>query len=463
MHTMVHPLERLLIYTDKERIDDFKIPDAEYDELYELYITSKDDVLEEHHTSIDFFNEVFYDLTRIYANDNAAENLNPYLYNGTSLFPSIPELENPQTRQEEKQAQEYAETIQEACYYILGFVWTILKKQKEIPRHVRFFLIALEHALEESYSEFYIFEDFVKEHDTKYSLVFDINPEFDDVMYFCAAQEWKDATNDFDKVVIEEIVRRFNKPDAREALVGEIRKALASANQDPNSSPKVSMVSHRLKANDKFLNELLTQIAKEDEHIAELEQAIEKSKDERIKELEAQVQELQNEKRLVIRDKINAERERDLYREKLNTLSNRMNGKYIPASLKSEEAELIINELMRKDLITPMGINTETEYKIQFYRWDGSKALFGYFVDKMSFQLELYDSGGHINWKEFKPAFSNFEDIVKRARDTVSNYKQHPEVKMPEKAEIIDDAIAKIEKSLANRKPAPSLPKIGMG
>lgn len=81
----------------------------------------------------------------------------------------------------------------------------------------------------------------------------------------------------------------------------------------------------------------------------------------------------------------------------------------------------------------------------------------------MNFQLELYDSGGHINWKEFKPAFSNYEEKIKRARDTVSYYTQHPEARKPEKSEIIDEAIAKAEETLKQKKDQPQSPKIGLG
>ena len=40
-----HPLERLLVYADKEDLTEFDIPEAEFDELYELFVTTKDFVL----------------------------------------------------------------------------------------------------------------------------------------------------------------------------------------------------------------------------------------------------------------------------------------------------------------------------------------------------------------------------------------------------------------------------------
>lgn len=459
---MAHSLERLLIYTDKKRIDEFDIPEVAFDELYELYVTTKDDVLEDHHTSVDFFNEVFYYLTCVYANDDAAENINAYLYSESALLPSVPELVNPQTKEQAKSAREFKERTEEINCYVLEFVWVILKKQKELPKHVRFFLVALEHAIEDA-ADFRTFEDFVKKHPAKYTMTFDIQPEFDLSICFCTTQEWKEATYDFDQVVVEHIIRRFNAPDARETLVAEIRKALAKANKDPNSSPRVSMVSHRLKATNKFLDELLKQKEEEDKQQAEKEQAIEKTKDERITELEEQVKTLTKEKQDAIRYKEDAERERDRYRKNWEDLNSRLNRKFIPAELKSEEAKLIIKALIEQDLITPLGHNTGVEFVVQMYRWDGSGALFGYFVDKMNFQLELADSGGRLNWKPFKQAFSNYEEKEKRARDTVSYYKQHPEVKMPEKAEKIDEAIANAEKIISEKKKQPQPPKIKLG
>lgn len=459
---MAHSLERILIYTDKKRIDEFDIPEGAFDELYELYVTTKDDVLEDHHTSVDFFNEVFYFLTCVYANDDAAENINAYLYNESALLPSVPELVNPQTKEQAKAARDFEERTEEINNYVLEFVWVILKKQKELPKHVRFFLVALEHAIEEA-DDFRTFENFVKKHPAKYTMSFDIQPEFDMSMCFCTTQEWKDATDDFDQVVVEDIIRRFNAPDARETLVAEISKALEDANQDPHSSPKVSMVSHRLKATDKFLDELLKQKEEEEQHAVELEKAIEKSKDERIAELEAQVKSLEQEKKDANWEKKEAERERDKYRKRLEELTSRLNKKYIPASLKTEEAELILNELMRKDIISPLGHNNSVEFVIQCYRWDETGALFGYFVDKMNFQLELADSGGRLNWKIFRCAFANYEEKEKRARDTVSSYKQHPKVKMPENAEKIDEAIANAEKIISEKKKQPQPPKIKLG
>lgn len=459
---MGYPLERLLIYTDKQRREDLGIPEAAYDELYELFVTTKNTVLDNHHTSMDFFNEVVYYLTCIYANYDSAEKVNEFMSNASALYPSYPELANPQTEEEYQAAEDFRERTEEINTYILDFVWVILKKQNELPKHVHFFLVALENAI--GYLEdFSTFERFIKKHPDKYSMSFDIRPTFNFDMVKFVAEDWQSATDDFDRIVVENIVRRFKDPQDRKIIVNYIKEALEKTNQNRHSAIKYSMVTGSLQTDDKFLDELLQQKEEEDKQQAEKEQAIEKTKDERITELEEHVKTLTKEKQDAIRYKEDAERERDRYRKNWEDLNSRLNRKFIPAELKSEEAKLIIEALIEQDLITPLGHNTGVEFVVQMYRWDGSGALFGYFIDKMNFQLELADSGGRLNWKPFKQAFSNYEEKEKRARDTVSYYKQHPEVKMPEKAEKIDEAIANAEKIISEKKKQPQPPKIKLG
>lgn len=438
---MAHSLERILIYTDKERINEFNIPEGAFDELYELYVTTKDDVLEDHHTSVDFFNEVFYFLTCVYANDDAAENINAYLYNESALLPSVPELVNPQTKEQAKAAREFEERTEEINNYVLEFVWVILKKQKELPKHVRFFLVALEHAIEGA-DDFRTFEDFVKEHPAKYTMTFDIQPEFDLSMCFCTTQEWKEATDDFDQVVVEHIIRRFNAPDARETLVAEIRKALAIANQDPHSSPKVSMVSHRLKATEKFLDELLKQKEEEEQHAVELEKAIEKSKDERIAELEAQIKDLEKKTREAESDRDHWKREYDYLVRKFNERNRRLEIQQIPPEFKQLPGSEIIQQLINSGLIRVLYRQGNTDSKDILYKWEGSKKLFGYFVERVSDELSLRKSGksGNIIWKPFLQAFYESEDLRHEAASAISAMKKKGAL-MPDDADKIEKAI----------------------
>lgn len=438
---MAHSLERILIYTDKERINEFNIPEGAFDELYELYVTTKDDVLEDHHTSVDFFNEVFYFLTCVYANDDAAENINAYLYNESALLPSVPELVNPQTKEQAKAARDFEERTEEINNYVLEFVWVILKKQKELPKHVRFFLVALEHAIEEA-DDFRTFENFVKKHPAKYTMSFDIQPEFDMSMCFCTTQEWKDATDDFDQVVVEDIIRRFNAPDARETLVAEISKALEDANQDPHSSPKVSMVSHRLKATDKFLEELLKQKEEEEQHAVELEKAIEKSKDERIAELEAQIKDLEKKKREAESDRDHWKREYDHLVRKFNERNRRLEIQQIPPEFKQLPGSEIIQQLINSGLIRVLYRQGNSNLEDRLYRWEGSKKLFGYFVERVADELSLRKSGksGNIIWEPFMQAFYESEDLRHEAASAISAMKKKGAL-MPDGADKIEEAI----------------------
>lgn len=438
---MAHSLERLLIYTDKKRIDEFDIPEVAFDELYELYVTTKDDVLEDHHTSVDFFNEVFYYLTCVYANDDAAENINAYLYSESALLPSVPELVNPQTKEQAKAAREFEERTEEINSYVLEFVWVILKKQKELPKHVRFFLVALEHAIEEA-DDFRTFEDFVKKHPAKYTMSFDIQPEFDLSMCFCTTQEWKDATDDFDQVVVEDIIRRFNAPDARETLVAEIRKALAKANKDPNSSPKASMVSHRLKATEKFLDELLKQKEEEEQHAVELEKAIEKSKDERIAELEAQIKDLEKKTREAESDRDHWKREYDHLVRKFNERNRRLEIQQIPPEFKQLPGSEIIQQLINSGLIRVLYRQGNSNSEDRLYKWEGSKKLFGYFVERVADELSLRKSGksGNIIWEPFMQAFYESEDLRHEAASAISAMKKKGAL-MPDGADKIEEAI----------------------
>lgn len=436
-----HPLERILIYTDKSSLNEFNLPEAAFDELYELYVTTKDDVLDDHHTSVDFFNEVVYFLTCIYANDDSAENINAYMYNESALLPAIPELAEPQTKEDVRALHDFEERTEDINSYVLEFVWVILKKQKDLPKHVRFFLVALEHAIE-GVDDFSTFEQFIKKHPAKYTISFDINPEFDFMMCLCTTQEWKDATDDFDQVVVEDIVRRFKTPDTRKAIVDEIRKALVDANKDPNSSPKVSMVSHRIKATDKFLDELLKQKEEEDKHAVELEKAIEQSKDERIAELEAQIKDLKSEKRDAESDRDHWKREYEHLVRRINERNQQIQQKHVPSEFRQLPGSEIIQQLVNKDLIRVLRRQTGADTYDELYQWLGPKNLFGYFVEKVSFELDFRKSGksGNIIWDPFMQAFYNAEELRHEAASAISKFKKKGAL-LPEGAEKIDEAI----------------------
>ena len=443
-------LERTFIYTEKQSLNDFEIPEAALDELYEQYVTTKDEVLSVRHTSVDFFNEVFYFLACAYLNDTAAEKINDFLYGESGLYPPLPEYENPQTKEKIREAHNYSKLAEDANMYVMSFVWLILTKQKELPKHVRFFRVALEHTLDVEYSDFEYYHDFIKEHPIKYSFPISLTPSFDFGFCLRSTEEWYRATDGFNWTYIQKIVQRFSVKD-RIDLIKEMRKEVDEYYINLDNPDETTLRNQKWL--DNRLDELLNKTEKEEAGYIQEKKEQTKSLESQIQELKKRIKELEAENKSLKKEKEAVERNVERLQEQLNKINNRLSQKHIPVSLKGEEAQLIINELIKNDIISPMGRhNVAGEFQTHFYRWDSSKALFGYFVDKMSFQLELYDSGGRINWKEFMPAFSNYEEIVKRARDTVSNYKQHPSAKMPEKAEIIDEAISNAEKILKERK-----------
>ena len=117
---------------------------------------------------------------------------------------------------------------------------------------------------------------------------------------------------------------------------------------------------------------------------------------------------------------------------------------FIPKELQEEEFMHIMKYLQSKQIVMPY--QDRDEYglpQVACYQWCGdSKALFGYFADRVSFELDLYKNG-HVQWKIFKPAFMNFKDVEKQAKDVISKYKSFtdPQVPLPKGYEIIDAAV----------------------
>lgn len=434
-------LERLLVYTDKKSLSDFDIPEMMFDQLYELYVTTKDDILDNHHTSVDFFNEVFYYLTCIYANDDSAERLNDYLNGESGLMPSPPDIANPQTKHELNAIRNYEERNEQINEYVLLFVWVILKKQKELPKHVRFFVTALEHALEGA-EDFDIFKEYVKNHTSKYSISFEMRPQLTMEMQLRTAEEWKQATDDFDREVIRHIVCRFGNSEDRESIVQIIYNALLEANKNPKSNPKASMVTHRKKADEAFFDKILKEAAEVEEQREEEVKAIEQSKDERIKELEGRVKQLERERDFFSQDGDHWKRECERLVKLIEARKKRIREKQVPSEFFTLPGNEIIHQLTINGLIKIHYRQITSDAHDEIYEWKGSKKLFGYFVEKVSFELDLRKSGksGNIIWEPFMQAFLNAEDLRHEAASAISAMKKKGAL-MPEGAEKIDEAI----------------------
>lgn len=452
-------LHRQLLYTDKLKFDDFGFTEEVQDRLYELYITTKEEPIGNHCSVVDVFNEVFYALTDIYNDESAAEHVGEFLQRDMRILsgqePEIDGVSGYPIRQAE-----YDDSLYNAKRYIYSFVWLILEINTYKPKHVKFFLIALDKQIRNNNPHFDVFSHYKNKFTWNVRMDF---PPYPENLIYGTNDEWRIETNNFNQNRISEIAHSFKNKEARIRNVNTMRKVFEEIKDTPiPGGLPWDLIGNNI-YEESFWNKLLQDCENEDIQKKEEAQIIEKSKDKRIAELEAQVKSLEQEKKDANWEKKEAERERDKYRKRLEELTSRLNKKYIPASLKTEEAELILNELMRKDIISPLGHNNSVEFVIQCYRWDETGALFGYFVDKMNFQLELADSGGRLNWKIFKMAFANYEEKEKRARDTVSFYKMHQEAKMPENAEKIDDAIAFAEKIINEKKNQPQPPKIKLG
>ena len=257
-----HPLGRLLIYTDKETKEEFCLPEEIWNELFTLFVSTKYDVLDKTVSFIDFLNEVFFELTYTYANEDSGEQIDDYLTCYNPLCPPIPELEDPETPEELKEAKRYESIHHNINGYILYFVWYILERQSALPPHVKAFYTALDRLLLNKWS--FDFDaahiyDYADEQTDKFEIPFEIHPEVDINILVRSTEEWKEATDDFDRIVVGHIVSRFSKPEDKEVIVSEIRKHLEADNKGPRSNRMVSLVSHRKKANEKYLDSLLAE------------------------------------------------------------------------------------------------------------------------------------------------------------------------------------------------------------
>lgn len=400
---MDYSLKRLLTYSDKNQLEEFGLPEEVQNNLNELYVATKQEVFPPDLTFKKVLNEAFYLLTCVFADQNAAEHVAEYMDHSIV----------------------YAKGQYLIQRYILGFVWAVLKMQSNLPKHVRLFFNALDVRLtRENNTHYHAVQIFMNQHPSELDYVFSLSPEFSSGILNRSVAEWKEVTSDFDREVVGEIIHRFRHKSGRNKVLAEIRKALKEANMESSSSAKVSMVTFRNKADDAYLDGM-----SHDSDALAQDTSLEEMYEERIRLLEKQLSDMK--------------RERDQAIRQLESLTGRVDRKFIPASFKSDEAERIINALVRKDFLSPVWRHDDVgNFVKSCYRWDESKSLFGYFVDKMSARLHLYNAGNQINWREFQHAFSNYEDIVKRARDAVSNYRQHPEQKLPSKSKIIDEIFA---------------------
>ena len=253
-------LIRFLLYTDKMQMKEFGLPQNVGDELYELFVTTKDDFLEYRHGSVLFFNEVFYQLTTIYDDPAAAEHVQEYITDFTSLYPHRGELYEPGRNY--KEAEDYEEKAYKANIYLFGFVWLILKKQRELPRLVKFFLKALEAKLpDDGVLNLNKFKQFYKEHPEPIDVIIAPQPDFHmaSSAFWADVNDWECATNDFDYHSVRNIVHRFGNIEERKKIIEIIRTHLHESNQKPETLRAISRTTNGRKITDVALNNLISE------------------------------------------------------------------------------------------------------------------------------------------------------------------------------------------------------------
>ena len=115
----------------------------------------------------------------------------------------------------------------------------------------------------------------------------------------------------------------------------------------------------------------------------------------------------------------------------------------IPNELRCEEFYHVITYLTNKGIVTPMQAPDSYYRNAICYHWNTSKVLFGYFVCKVCYLLELRTKKDHLMWKVFKLAFDNFGELEKQARDLASKNKNWESASStkPDDAYIVDEAM----------------------
>ena len=220
--------------------------------------------MEYRHSSELFFNEVFYQLTTIYNDPYAAEQVNEYLLDNNSLYPHRDDLYQPGS--DKRKAQQYEEMTYKANLYLFGFIWIILKKQKELPRLVNFFLKALEVKIpEDGMPNIGMFKKFYNEHPEPINLSFLPQPDFKMISLDFGIDEgdWECVTQDYDFQTITTIVHRFRNIDERKTVIELIRKYLHLNNDKSGSMKLTSHTTFKPKATDSLLDSLLREADEE--------------------------------------------------------------------------------------------------------------------------------------------------------------------------------------------------------
>lgn len=281
--------------------------------------------------------------------------------------------------------------------------------------------------------------------------------EYDDLAEFLQAIDWTQIAPEtiIPKLVLRKFVRNISNKDVRLAVMEFLSKFAHDYFYD--GAKRMEWTKEvEVDVEDEEDFELYAQEAASDiqEFKAELNFQIDlvKSKDypgvvvNRLKKqrdnLEKEVNELKDENNNL---KIKIDRYEHPYRH----------GLYIPVELQTEMFVYIMQYLYSKQIVIPR--QDRNEYglpHVACYRWDTdkvSKALFGYFVIKVSDALNLKKGRDTYRWDTFKPAFINYDELIKEARKAISTFKNQ-KTKI-EDSEIIDQAIEFAAQRVKSEKP----------
>lgn len=135
-------------------------------------------------------------------------------------------------------------------------------------------------------------------------------------------------------------------------------------------------------------------------------------------------------------------------KEKINELETHIDRYEHPADygmglndeFKTEEFKIIMDVLARNKVVRVFASQTPYGTMPCCYYWDKGMGLFGYFVDKVSEELDMRYSDDRINWKPFKKAFLNFDKLEKEARNTITRCKKKTK-KFPDDGDLVMNAI----------------------
>lgn len=187
---------------------------------------------------------------------------------------------------------------------------------------------------------------------------------------------------------------------------------------------------------DKFKTELKTQI-NQLQFAGEFSGDKFQKQEKRIKQLEKEVEELSNANKF-LQEKIDRFEHPEKY------------GKFIPYDLNNSQFRAIMEYLQSKQIVSPLYSDSVYGKTICCYHWYASKALFGYYVERLNEEFELNEAREQRNWQIFESVFENYDEIVEEARKAVSKYRNDPKVLLPTGADHVKNAIEEANKNEAS-------------